>query len=356
MSGLLAGLGTGIGAGLDRATLPVMERVWLFEGRPSDPGARAEQAHAVAVYADEALAADPLRFFPDPSAAEVTVTRTHPLTGGVRETWRWPSAYRTWDRGYQATYDAWEANRNAWAEAWRHEGGGRATAICLHSWATGYLPVQRWAFDVPGLYRDGFDVLLFAMPFHGPRNPAGSAFGGQLFPGTSPQRTNEGFGQLAWDVRALVRHLRAAGAGPVGVMGMSLGGYAAALLAAIEPELAFSVPMIPMVSWADLLWEHGRGRPERRDAEVRGVTVEAMRKLYAVHSPLLHPPRVAWARRMIVAGEGDRVVGTEPVRRLWVHWDRPRVHWFCGGHLAHFGRDAMHRDVRGFLHECCGTW
>jgi len=45
-----------------------------------------------------------------------------------------------------------------------------------------------------------------------------------------------------------MRHLRAAGTGPVGAFGMSLGGYTVALLASVEPQLAFAVPMIPIVS------------------------------------------------------------------------------------------------------------
>src|SRR5207248_2901877 len=113
------------------------------------------------------------------------------------------------------------------------------------------------------------------------------------------RRTNEAFGQCIWDIRSLMRHLEAAGAGPIGALGMSLGGCLTALLAGIEPALAFAIPMIPLVALADFLWTHGENHPERRRAEEQGLTLETLREVYAVHCPLKHTPLVPRERRMI---------------------------------------------------------
>ncbi len=335
------------GAAIDRAALRLMEGLFLAGGSPNAPHRDAQQSRTVDVYTQPSLLADPERFYATPSAPEVEVLRRR----GPRTRVRWRSGYQAWDPTYQAQLDAYETNRFAHAELLRHRTPGAATVVCVHSWVTDVYALQRVLFGARALYAAGYDVALPMLPFHGPRTPKGVLVGGQLFPGISPQRTNEGFGQAAWDVRALIAHLRATGSGPVGVMGMSLGGCVSALLASLDADLAFSVPMIPLVSFGDLLWHHGRGRPERKRAEARGVTLELLRDLYAVHTPLRLTPRIPAERRMIVAGTGDRVCSPSEVRRLWEHWERPRIHWFPGSHLVHFGRGRCFREVRAFIDD-----
>jgi dienelactone hydrolase len=307
-----------------------MQWLWLSGGDPMNPAERERQRHAIELYSSEALLKEPLAFFREPEPAEVAVTRRHAIRGGSIERLRWPSRYRTWDQSYQSEYDRYRENGVAHAEWFRHEKGGAPTILCLHSWAAGLFPLHREAFRARRFYQLGFDVVLFILPFHGPRMPASARFSGQLFPGTSIHRTNEGFGQLIWDLRALMRYLESAKSGPIGAIGMSLGGYASALLASVEPKLRFSIPMIPLVSWADLLWMHGDGHPKRREAEATGISLESLRKVYAVHTPLQHAPLVPREMRMIIAGKNDRVCPREHVAMLWEHWYRPEIHYFAG--------------------------
>jgi hypothetical protein len=339
------------GALVDRAALRVMEALLLSGGNPNDAHARARHRDAVRVYTDPALRADPLAFFPEPCCPDVEVTATWQTGTWLVERLRWGSNYRCLDPDWQPELDRHENNRFGHAEWLRHGTAGAPVVVCVHSWATGYFRLQRVLFGAAELFRMGMDVLLFMLPFHGPRTPAESRFGGQYFPGTLPQRINEGVGQSIWDLRGLIAWLRARGAGPIGVMGMSLGGYTTALLASLDPDLAFAVPIIPAVSIADLFWEHGEGRPERRRAEARGVTLQGLRDLLAVHSPLNHRPLVPHEGRLIVAGLGDRVCPPSHILALWEHWERPRLRWYPGSHIAHFGRRQVLRDIRAFVGE-----
>lgn len=339
------------GAALDRATLRIVELMLLTGEGSIDAAARERHHAALEAYCCDRLRRDPQAFFPAPPPPRVEVTRRSRGRDHVVERLRWRSGYRAWDPRFQAEIDCHDANAWACAEWLRHPRPGAPAVICVHSWATGFFAVQRVVFAVRGLFDAGLDVVLFILPFHGPRTPARSLFGGQLFPGTTPHRINEGVGQSIWDLRSLLAHLRREGSGPVGVMGMSLGGYTSAVLASVEPSLAFSVPIIPVVCFADLLWHHGEGRPERRHAEARGLTRELLEDLLGVHSPLRLRPVIPRERRMIVAGLGDRVCRPRHVLRLWEHWERPRIHWFPGGHVAHFGRRRVLRAIRGFIAE-----
>jgi hypothetical protein len=327
------------GASVDRVVLRVLEWAWRANSRhaPADldwVGLR----DALAVYGAPALAREPAAFFraPPPAPLEAKPVGTHTVR------YRWQSGYRTWDPRYQAEFDGFAANQVAYAEHTTVD-PARPTVLCLHPWMTGQLWLQRRIFH--WLLRERLNVVLFLLPFHGARAPAHAR--APLFPGRCPRLTNEAFGQLVWDTRALIAHLP----DPVGVMGVSLGGYAAALLAGLEPRLKFSVPIIPFVDLPDLMWWHGAGRLERLRFETGGASRDEMRRLYALHSPLSHAPLMPRERRMIVAGKGDRICHPAHVERLWQHWGRPRIHWWAGSHVAQFGRDDAFAELAQFLSE-----
>ena len=81
------------------------------------------------------------------------------------------------------------------------------------------------------------------------------ASGMTVMPGLVDGHMHISFGQAATDVRALVQHLiDVQGVRQVGLLGLSLGGYVAALVASLEPRLAFCVPVAAPASIADLLW------------------------------------------------------------------------------------------------------
>ena len=333
----------------DAVALHLMEKLWLSAGGPHKDADRSEQEEFVKVYGRGLSPVTQEAFFPCPDQPHVTVKNIGRLRRGRRERLSWPSAYRTWDPEYQGEFDDYERNGTVFAEGMFHEGYGHDTVVCLHTWTTGYFRLQREVYMVDRLYRSGLNVVLLMLPFHGPRNPRSSLFGGQFFPGTSPQRTNEAFRQSIWDVRSLLTWLRSERCGKLGVMGMSLGGYVTALLASTEPDLDYAISMIPMVSMADLLWEHGANHPIRKEAEQRGITLDLTRSLYRVHSPLERPPLLPPERLMVVAGRGDRICSPDHVEQLWEHWGRPARHWFPGGHIIHFKRRRLFDEVTRFI-------
>jgi pimeloyl-ACP methyl ester carboxylesterase len=171
-----------------------------------------------------------------------------------------------------------------------------------------------------------------------------------LWPSANPLRTNEGFGQAIFELRALSRFLRDRGASAVGAMGMSLGGYTTALWASVagpaDPGgLDFAVAMIPAVSMARLMWRHGEASPARRAAARAGITEDLLIDAFAVHEPTTRPPRLDPAALAVIAGRGDRITPPEHAEELARHWG-VEVAWFPGGHLAQVGRGEALRAVR----------
>jgi pimeloyl-ACP methyl ester carboxylesterase len=353
-AGALARLASGGGAFVDRVALRAMERLFLSSSRPNyrRSDLRAQLDQLAALYAAPELLCDPALFFRPVSQPRIERERLGSLPGGERLALRFESSYRTLDAGYEGAYRSYRGNERNLIHLWRHAAPGRPTLILLHAWCGGALRFEERIFAVDELYRKlGYDVALFTLPFHGGRTPRQARFSGQLFPSRDLRRTNEGVGQAVADLRCLMAELRARGAGPIGVAGMSLGGYLAAVLAGIERELAFVITIVAPCSIADILWTHGAGRPGRVEAEQAGVTLADLRVILAAHCPLLRPLQLREDRVLMIKGAGDRIVPEGHQLALWEHWGRPRLVAFAGGHLLQVGRRGYLRVLRSFLEE-----
>ncbi len=338
-----------LGAGVDEAAV----RYWMRGDAPAahaDAGLRALLERGRAFYGDPRLLREPERFFAEPPRpAAVVETRLRRLPHGDAIDLTFPSAFRPTFPEARADFAAFRENGVVHARWWRHSEGGRATVLCLHGYASGDPRIDGLAFGVRRLYRAGLDVLLYTLPFHGRRRPAGGKSGAGFF-GPNMLRTNEAFAQTIFETRALMRHVRAAGGGPVGAFGMSLGAYATALLATLERDLAFAIAMVPVASLPELVWGEPIHRHRRTEVEAHGITLPVFRELWQVHAPLLRAPVVPHARRFIIGALGDRICPPRHAHALWEHWGRPRIHWYPGGHLAQFRRGRALGDVCRFLH------
>jgi len=335
-----------------------MEPVFLSGQSPQmSADVLARMNRAAAIYADPAIFADPASFYRPPTLPDrMEVDSLGTLRGGQRLELRYESTYQTYDPHYRAMYAAYSANATSRVHVWTHEGTRpRPAVICVHTWCGGWLPFEARLFQASALYDLGFDVALFTMPFHGSRTPSQARFPGQLFPNRDLQRTNEAFGQAICDLRVLMSWLRdERHASQVGMIGMSLGGYTSAIMASVEPSLAFAVPIIAPASFADILWGHGANRPARQEAEKNGVTAADLRRVWAVNCPLHYPVLLDRERLLIVWGKGDHIVPSVHQLALWEHWDRPEHHDFPGGHILHFGRARFMRRLHDWLRHTVG--
>jgi pimeloyl-ACP methyl ester carboxylesterase len=360
------GVLTRASAAIDRSVVRFMERRMLARGpspapiHPSRPGqtapddrdTRMRLIELAAAYRDRTFGV-PSRFFPVPDAPAMRVT---PLGDGPLGTQvvdlSYPSDYQPFLPAARDMYLRATENLTARARWWT-SGRGRPAIVLLHGWGGGNHWMTERAFGVAYWLRHGYDVAAFVLPYHGDRAPGtGAMRSGALFPSTNPLRTNEAFGQAIFDLRGLSRFLRGRGAGAVGALGMSLGGYTTALWASIAgPDDAasggidFAVAMIPAVAMASLMWRHGEHSAARARAERAGITEDLLADAFAVHAPTTRPPRVPHAARFVIAGRGDRITPPDQAEALAAHWGVD-IRWFDGGHLAQLGRGDAIREVR----------
>jgi hypothetical protein len=317
--------------------------------RPTGAGdavARIEQETIVALdlYEEAGWCEQPERFFvPPPPLLDVT-TRTVETRRRTYERLSFESEYEPHPgEPGRARWLSYAANKRARVWMLRHD-EPRPWLVCVHGASMGRPDLDHALFRTRWLHEDlGLNVVLPVLPLHGPRRRG--VWKGAMFPGEDILDNVHGTAQAVWDIRRLVSWIRAQdGTVPIGITGISLGGYVTSLVASLEDGLACAILGVPAVDLFDLIEHHAGLAPD--DERRRVVTLA--KRVGRVVSPLALTPRVPYEGRFIYAGLADRLVHPRhQILRLWEHWGRPEIAWYEGSHTG-FSRS---KTVRRFMRE-----
>jgi pimeloyl-ACP methyl ester carboxylesterase len=237
-------------------------------------------------------------------------------------------------------------------EHWVHEpDAALGSVIVLHGFAMGWPVIDAVALSASQWFARGFNVILLTLPDHGPRRAPGTLFSGQSFTVPHAVHLASAVRRAIHEIFEIKRWLRSQSECPVGLVGMSLGGYLASLCAGLSEDFDFLIALVPPACMGDLAWRVYRDTGHHRAGLDDTLTEENMRAAFYIHSPLAHPRRIAKERILIAAGAGDRIVPPEHPSALWEHWDRPRIHWFRGSHLSPVASSSLMRVVTRHLQQ-----
>jgi hypothetical protein len=325
--------------GLDEAMLGTMMFTQQFPY--SDDHARIEREAALAreQFADAGFLDKPEAYHVCPVDACKGDTVRRSTRGFAFEHLSFPSDYEP--RAGEPGRERWLAyENNRTAHAWIvRKNPERPWLVCLHGYRMGHPLIDLSAFHPHWLHRHhGFNLLIPVLPLHGPRRFGRSGDG---FLGGDLLDTIHAEAHAMWDIRRMLAWVRAGTDAPIGVYGLSLGGYTTALLASLDDRLACAVAGIPATDFARTFFRHG-GPWQERAALHAGLSEAKMVELFRVVSPLALTPKVPHEGRAIFAGVGDRLVPPDQVRDLWRHWGEPRIAWYQGAHLTL----GLHPEVR----------
>lgn len=332
-------------SGLDRAIMLAVRAAHP----PSDDEPNVGTGHEARVQALHAIAErfealDASAFFPAPRAVE-PLARARGRQGGLDRTdLRWESLAETFLPELAPRFHETLENRIALARLYTRS-RPRPLVVLIHGYMMGQLAVDERLWPLRELDALGFDSALYVLPFHGRR--ANPRYVGRRpeFPGLDPRFASEGFRQAVTELRELASLLRRRGHEKVGLFGMSLGGYTAALTATVEPSLDFLVPIVPLASLADFALEQG-DLPEAPEPRARehALLERAFRHVSPVHrEPLLRPERV-----LVLGGRADRITPISHARRIASHF-RAELATFHGGHVLQWGLGEGFEKVRALL-------
>ena len=243
----------------------------------------------------------------------------------------------------RARWLGYEKNHTSHCWVLRHAGPPRPWMIHIHGYRMGTPYLDFKAFNSQYIHeKKGFNVLHYVIPLHGPRKIGPTSGDGLLSPGYVNAIHAEA--QAMFELRRIIGWLRQDGASEIGVHGISLGGFTAALLATLEGNLSCVIAGIPAVELVKAARRLGR-RNLLYFFDNLNMPWDEIEKMARVISPTSMKVKVPKKRRFIYAGVLDRLVRPAEPLGLWEHWDRPAIEWYQGNHMTFAGD----KNVRTFI-------
>ncbi len=210
-------------------------------------------------------------------------------------------------------------------------GAPRAAVILLHGWLATKPQVVFTAGLAAPLRRVGIEVWMPRLPDHCERTPPG-AISGERCVSADLAATGESLRRAVAETGALASWLRGR-VGAVGLWGVSLGGWVAALTLTTATEIDAAVLWTPIVDPHSTMWESplmASIRTALIDAGVdRDLTGEAFRRYAPGHRRL----RLRSDDVVVIGAQFDNVVDPKSLVELERQWAVP-VRWFPHGHIS----------------------
>lgn len=280
-------------------------------------------------YFDQGFVDHPETFFQLPDTLPVRrIVAETPYFDGIRREIAFSSHYLPRNPLIAERFLSFPENTTARLICWTHNDPGRKTLVCLHGYMLGDPDQAEKMFKVGKLFGMGLDVALFVSPFHWTRAPKEKMRRGMFLSPDDVIMTCECFGQTMHDLHLSLNLLETMGAGEIGIIGASLGGYNAGLFACLSDRIAFAALMVPAVKFTGDFSPRSAKLPFPADDGL----LDRLDRVWHLHSPLNFLPKISKDRILIIASRGDRLCPFDHVRELWERWGRPRHRFMTGGH------------------------
>lgn len=303
---------------------------------------------AIAAYDEAGWLGHPRLAHADPSAPhDWTVTAEVAGKKHYRHL-QFPSSYEPYARDpSSARWREFAENRTVHSWVLQHE-EPRPWVVNVHGAGMGTPRMDLQQFRAHHLHHDlGLNVIQPLLPLHGLRAPQDDSGD---YPSESVMHTLHGALQSVNDVRRVIAWVRAQQPGqPIGIQGISVGGFTTALVGSLEPDLACVILGVAPVDLVMLLEAH-HGTGSGYDLRVQNF--EALAQLSPMISPLKLSPAVPWEARFMYAGIVDQLVDySAHIAPMIVHWDYPEILVYDGGHVG----VGLSRKVPRFIDKALTT-
>jgi hypothetical protein len=307
---------------------------------------RSEYESHIDFYIQKGFTENPENFFTFPNEIPTyKILLRRPYLDGEYQLISFSSGYEPQNPMLRESYHAHRNNSTCYIVRWTHGRDDVKTVLCLHGYMLGNPRQAERMFRIRKMFELGLDVALFITPFHWKRAPVSKTQRGIYLQPDNVVMTCECVGQTMYDLYSTCKVLRILGAGSIGLLGASLGGYLAALFICLQPIVDFAAMMVPVVNLSGTLGPDTAKLPFPINAEFLKKT----QKVYEFHSPLNFHPKIPKDRILIIASQGDRLCPFEFVRLLCKKWDWPEHQFLRGGHWLIFNNNLRGQTWYSFL-------
>ncbi len=249
----------------------------------------------------------------------------------------------------------WRARDSDWVATRivpRHGGPPRAALVFLHGWLAtpGHVHLMRLA-STP-LLSAGIEIWIPRLPAHIERTPSGAVSGERCL-SADLVATGEALRLAVAETRALGRWLRRQGRSRIGLWGISLGGWVAALTASSAGPWDAAALWTPVADPVPTLWTSPLADPIRKALQQGGVERRAAERMFAPFAPVGRKLRSPSDAVLMLGARYDNVVPPASLEALSEQWGSP-CDWFEHGHISILWSRRAKRTCRSFLRDRLG--
>jgi dienelactone hydrolase len=204
----------------------------------------------------------------------------------------------------------------------------RSTTILLHGLCErNYRNLDRY---INNLLESGHDCVTMALPYHLERCDNKSSSGKELM-GADLLEMLEGVSQSVKDVFNIINWLTSNGVERIGIVGVNIGAYVAALASCMSERLSYSVLVAPLTAPVQTL---GFAIDEKRSLSTESLFGLSGNQLDIVMSPwelYRNEPVIKKDRIMIVSARHMPFSLGNAIAKLWGEWGiSKRIDYRCG--------------------------
>ncbi|MCX7778181.1 MAG: alpha/beta hydrolase family protein, partial [Armatimonadetes bacterium] len=197
----------------------------------------------------------------------------------------------------------------------------------------------------------GIVAATMELPYHMHRAPISMGSGEFIFR-TTPENAIKALRQAAMDAMRLIDWLCMqpfVNKSKLGIVGVSLGGIIAALLAGIDERLTVCVNVLGG-DIALTIWDSWLTRQFRRSLEKQGVTLDDLHSMLYWINPTTYAAMARGKHILMVMSEYDLFVPRRACIKLWEAFGRPPMIRLYTGHLcAQFSAPALKDAIISFI-------
>lgn len=230
---------------------------------------------------------------------------------------------------------------------------GRPALLLLPGWLSfSYYPYQQIC---SAFATQGVNCLVLALPYHLERTPP-QCFSGEAMLTPDLSHSFTAICQAISDAQQAVNWLFAQKVSSVGIMGISVGGYLAALLASQEPRLSYTILWAPATTLLKVLRQSRICHPLRYQLYTSDLHLkEIFYLLEAIDEKLPKTPPINKQHILFVQGIYDRIIRPRWTERWVQKWENPPLLRCPHGHISGLFDRQLVNQIVCFARRCLHT-
>ncbi|GIM30435.1 alpha/beta hydrolase [Clostridium polyendosporum] len=223
-----------------------------------------------------------------------------------------------------------ECNKYAIVNYKRNE-KDKNNVILIHGWCSESFHNLDKIFLKSFLKRK-YNIYNYILPFHMDRCPKESLYSGEYFLSANVNRTLKSVQQSVSDIRALISYIKQNSKGKVILIGLSLGGQVANLVAETEKDLDLLISLFYANDLSYTIHNSVPGKYIKKDLNKNHFNEDMLNNSWRIINPTLRKPLINKEKILLISGKYDKYVLEDDTNKLWEGWNRPERHNYDCGH------------------------